>query len=339
MLPLTRRGAIAGAAALALAACAKRPLAPPPRRPIPVIFHTDIGGDVDDTWALLQILRSPELDLKLVATDAGGTGYGARLATKLLDRAGRAHVPVSLGLDAGDYDGRQSAWVGDWQLSDYRGPVLRDGAQAMVDAILASPEPVTVISVGPAPTLAAALRREPAIARNAKLVGMFGSIRLGYDGAPTPAAENNVKVDPAALRTIFEAPWEKTITPLDTCGLVVLDGPLWQRFKASDDPFARMILANHRVWAPRAEWLPKDFDAEAQSSTLFDTVAVQLAFDESLVEMETLPLRVTDDGFTVVDTANGVPVRCATAWRNLAAFEALLVARLTQHGLASPASA
>ena len=33
---------------------------------IPVILDTDIGGDIDDTWALAMLLKSPELDLKLV---------------------------------------------------------------------------------------------------------------------------------------------------------------------------------------------------------------------------------------------------------------------------------
>ena len=34
----------------------------------PVVFATDIGGDVDDTWALAHILRSKELDLNIVLT-------------------------------------------------------------------------------------------------------------------------------------------------------------------------------------------------------------------------------------------------------------------------------
>ena len=33
---------------------------------IPVILNTDIGGDIDDSWALSFLLRSPELDTKLV---------------------------------------------------------------------------------------------------------------------------------------------------------------------------------------------------------------------------------------------------------------------------------
>ena len=34
----------------------------------PVILDTDIGGDIDDTWALVMLLKSPELDPKLITT-------------------------------------------------------------------------------------------------------------------------------------------------------------------------------------------------------------------------------------------------------------------------------
>jgi inosine-uridine nucleoside N-ribohydrolase len=53
-------------------------------KPIPVILDTDIGGDIDDTWALAMLLKSPELDLKLVVTDTGNTTYRAGVAAKLL---------------------------------------------------------------------------------------------------------------------------------------------------------------------------------------------------------------------------------------------------------------
>ena len=36
------------------------------RKKIPVIYDSDIGDDIDDTWALAVLLKSPELDLKLV---------------------------------------------------------------------------------------------------------------------------------------------------------------------------------------------------------------------------------------------------------------------------------
>mgnify|MGYP006308749897 CR=1 FL=1 len=38
---------------------------------VPVILDTDIGDDIDDTWALAMLLQSPELDLDLVVADTG----------------------------------------------------------------------------------------------------------------------------------------------------------------------------------------------------------------------------------------------------------------------------
>ena len=41
---------------------------------IPVVLDTDIGDDIDDTWALALLLRSPDLDLRLVTTEFGKVG-------------------------------------------------------------------------------------------------------------------------------------------------------------------------------------------------------------------------------------------------------------------------
>ncbi len=320
-----RRTMMAGA----LASGAKHAL-PGHHGPMPVIFHSDIGYDVDDTWALLLLLRSPALDLKLVVTDVDNTLYRARVAAKLLHLGGRSDVTVAYGPKAGNARGPQSDWVGRFTLKDYGGHVRHDGAQAIVDTVMASKHKVTIISTGPATLAAAALKLEPRIAKRARFVAMDGSIRVGYDGAPKPVAEYNVKTDPAALRAVFAAPWECTITPLDTCGLLVLDGDDYQRVRHSCDPFARAVIENSRLWLPRAPWMPKDYDLNKRSSTLFDAVAVVMAYDESDLNMETLSLFVTDDGRTVVDPVAGWPVRCATGWRDLNRFKRKMVDALTR---------
>ena len=64
---------------------------------IPVILDTDIGSDIDDTWALAFALRCPELDLRLVVTDRGHPQYRAKLACRILEAAGRTDIPVALG--------------------------------------------------------------------------------------------------------------------------------------------------------------------------------------------------------------------------------------------------
>lgn len=76
----------------------------------------------------------------------------------------------------------------------------------------------------PTTNIAAALAAEPAIAKKARFVGMFGSVRRGSLGGLRPVAEYNVIVDVPACRSVFSAGWEVTITPTDTCGSVVLQG-------------------------------------------------------------------------------------------------------------------
>ena len=68
-------------------------------------------------------------------------------------------------------------------------------------------------------------------------------------------------------------------------------------------------------------------DASSASSTLFDTVAVYLAFDQSLAKIEELPIRVTDKGMTVIDQS-ARKMKVATAWKDMGAFEDLLVTTL-----------
>ena len=303
--------ALAGAGRAAAGSASRRP----------AILDSDIGDDIDDTWALLQLLRSPRLELKLALSDFGNAIYRSRLFAKLLELAGRADVPVGVGLDPRDEPGRQSGWIGDYQLQDYPGAVRRDGVQALIETIERSPEPVTLICIGPVPNIAEALRRAPHIAANARFVGMHGSLRLGYDGAPEPAAEWNVKSDPQALRQVFAAPWDCLITPLDSCGLMRLTGANYQKIRRSEDSSLKALMENYETWLPLAPFIKPGTDPARLSTTLFDTVAIYAAHSEALLIMEDLPVRVTDDGYTVIDEQQGRMVRCATGWKDLSAFE------------------
>ena len=149
---------------------------------IPVILDSDIGDDIDDTWALLMLLRMPQFDVKLVVSDFGNAIYRCRLFAKLLELTGRTDIPIGVGLGREDQAGRQSGWIGDYRLEDYPGVVRRDGVQALIDTIRQSPEPVTLICIGPVPNIAEALRRDPSIAGNARFIGMHGSLYVGYGG-------------------------------------------------------------------------------------------------------------------------------------------------------------
>jgi inosine-uridine nucleoside N-ribohydrolase len=290
---------------------------------IPVILDTDIGGDIDDTWALAMMLKSPELDVRLIVSDHGDTPYRARIIAKMLEVARRTDIPVGIGInqEIQPGTGRQEPWVAGYDLKNYPGIVHADGVKAIIDTIMHSSEPVTLICIGPVPNIAEALRREPKIASKCRFVGMFGSIRRGYDGSAKVSPEWNVVADVKACQKVFTAPWrEMVITPVDTCGVIRLKGRKYQSVCSSCDPLTQAVIANYRIWL-------KDKPDE-QSSVLFDTVAIYLAFTEDLLVMENLGIRVSGDGFTVEDP-KARTIRCAMEWKDMAAFEDFLVQRLT----------
>jgi len=297
------------------------------KKPVPVILDTDIGGDIDDTWALVMMLKSPEVDVKMVVADTGDTEYRAKIIAKMLETAGRTDVPVGVGTSFGNYRAYpQQPWVDDYDLSQYPGTVHEDGIDAMINTIMHAPESVTVICIGPVPNIGEALEREPRIAQNACFVGMHGSVYKGYGGSPKISPECNVVNYTPACQKAFTAPWDMTITPVDTCGLVVLRGEKYQKVRACPDPAIQALMENYRYWL---DYHKNPTQFEKQSSVLFDTVAIYLAFADDLLVMEDLPIRVTDDGYTVIDKENGKMMRVATAWKSLEKFEDFLVDRLT----------
>ncbi len=293
---------------------------------IPVILDTDIGSDIDDTWALVMMLNSPELDIKLVVSDTGDTHYRAKLIAKLLETAGRTDIPVGVGIsfsNEGPY--RQGPWIEDYELKDYPGKVHEDGVQALIDTIMNSESPITLVCIGPVPNIAEALKREPRIAEKARFVGMHGSIYKGYGGSDKVSREYNVRQNSKACQAAFQAAWDITITPLDTCGTVILDGEHYQKIRNAKSPLALALIENYKYWFETSRQPKEVFDQ--RSSVLFDTVAVYLAFSEELLVMKDLGVRVEDDGSTVVDE-KAKTIHVAVDWKDYNAFKDLLTARI-----------
>ncbi len=300
----------------------------PPGKKIPVILDTDIGTDIDDTWALAFLLKCPELDVRLITTASGDTVERAKIVAKILEIAGRTDIPIGFGLPLENTRCFQSEWTRGYRLEAFPGTVFEDGISAITHTILQSPDPITVIAIGPLTNLAAALLHEPGIVQRSCLMGMFGSIRNGYFGKPGMAAEYNVKLFPHACRKVFSSAWRKTIAPLDTSGIVQLKGEKYQAMRESKEPLVQAVMENYLCWTKHYKnKLYHGFDARVESSILYDLVPVYMAFSETYLGIEELRLTVTNEGFTQIDD-EGDLIRCATAWSDLAGFEDLIVSRL-----------
>ena len=113
---------------------------------------------------------------------------------------------------------------------------------------------------------------QPSIAEKANIVAMAGSVYKCYGGAPGPCPEYNIFENvPASqvhfpsppllsspllssplpslllifFKAVYNATWNTTITPLDTCGLAIVNGSTYQTFLAannSDHPLVQTLL-------------------------------------------------------------------------------------------------
>lgn len=294
---------------------------------IPVILDTDLGSDIDDMWAIAMMLNSPEFDIKLIVTANGNTLYRAKIIAKFLEKCGRTEIPIGIGIQLSDQIEAQGKWVESYELESFPGKIHSDGVGAMIDAISNSPVPATLVSIGPVTNIAAALERVPEIAHNAKFVGMQGSVHKGYMGSSDIVAEYNILCDVKACQKVFTAPWDMLISPVDTCGLVQLKGDKYRKMKACKSKIITSLMENYKIWDKdyEGETYSKGYDTE--STILYDTVAVYLAYCEDLLWIEEIGIRVNDDGFTVIDDT-AKKIRCATGWKDLEAFEDLLIDRL-----------
>jgi inosine-uridine nucleoside N-ribohydrolase len=300
--------------------------------PIAVILDTDIGDDIDDVWAIVLLLVSEEFDIKMITSATGDTRARAKTIAKILERLGRNDIPIGIGKKTQSKHNYLSRWVEDYNLENYKGRIYEDGADAMASIITESEKPITIITIGPLTNIAESINSEPDITKNAHLVGMLGSIYTGYAHHPKgkPSAEWNVVQDIDAAKTVFNSAIPMTITPLDTCGTIRLEGDKYQKIVNSENHAAKLIIETYGEWLNRRfgrgnnrrQWV------NSKSTVLYDTAAVYLAMKTDLLKMENLKVSVNNDGYTVIDD-NAKEIEVATKWKDLEAFEDFLLSRLT----------
>ncbi|MBI1902995.1 MAG: nucleoside hydrolase [Planctomycetia bacterium] len=186
-----------------------------------VILSVDPG--IDDALAICLALFDPRIDV--VAVTAVGGNVTAEQATKnvetivqLLDPPRLPRLGAAIHPDPGRPELAASIFGNDGLgNSDFRHVELhnrRPADKVIADEVRATDEPVTIVSLGPLTTIAAALLRDAElVTRVSRLVIMGGTVRA--PGNVTPAAEFNFYCDPKSARTVFRAPIPKTLIPLD----------------------------------------------------------------------------------------------------------------------------
>lgn len=297
---------------------------------IPVILDTDIGGDIDDSWALAFLLRCPELCPKLVLTCLEGGEdpvYRARIAAKQIFESGFDSIPVGAGLAVESETTRMGGWADDYDLESYPAPFYRDGIGAMIDIIMKSEEQVTILCIGPLTNIAEALHREPRIAEKARIIAIMGSIYNGHSlDVIEKASDYNVRADIPSARKVFAAPWDITIAPLDITAHLVVGDDNYQHIlsKRETDPVCKTVLSAFDTWMVEHNCTYY----KSHTTSLYDTAAVYIAVTGDYnVIMEDHVIEIDDGGY-MNDSANGRLVHCAVYWKYKDVFYKFLTDRL-----------
>jgi inosine-uridine nucleoside N-ribohydrolase len=191
------------------------------RGPFRVIIDTDPG--VDDAFALLLAMRSPELKIEGITPVAGNVPLELTLpnALRMVEIAGRTDIPVAAGAKAplmrrlvtAAYAHGENGLGGAVFPEPKTKPVAEPAAEFIRQAVRKYPGEITLITVGPLTNVAAALNADAELAGMVRGLVMMGGSLSG--GNITPAAEFNVYVDPEAARIVFQSGIPITMVGLD----------------------------------------------------------------------------------------------------------------------------
>ena len=185
-----------------------------------LIIDTDPG--VDDIVALVLALGSPKLEVRLLTTVAGNVGV-EKVTQNALDLLHflKKEVPVARGnalplygaiTDAAEIHG--AGGISGWTFEPSPERVLAEhGVLALREELLNSPEPVTLVGIGPLTNFALLFRQYPEVLPQvAEVVFMGGGFGAGNT---TTAAEFNVYADPVATSIVLSSGVPVTMIGLD----------------------------------------------------------------------------------------------------------------------------
>lgn len=194
---------------------------------LPIFLDTDPG--IDDAAAIAAALFAPELDLQLMTTVAGNVSVEKTTRNGLqLLHFWDVDVPLAQGAaaplvrplrDAASVHG-ESGMEGYDFVEHNRQPLAKPAFQAIRDALMHAPQPITLVAIGPLTNIALLLTQYPECRFNIRrLVIMGGSAGRGNF---TPNAEFNIAIDPEAAALVFRSGLEIVMCGLDVTNQAVL---------------------------------------------------------------------------------------------------------------------
>jgi len=245
-----------------------------------VILDTDIGGDIDDAFALVLAINSPELEVVGVCIENSIDGRG-KIAQKILHLAHRDDIPVVEGLPVPGW-GRepppQLRWATDYTETK---PYLSGAVDFIINKVKEYPDEITLVCYGPLTNVAAALQKNPEVKNMVKEIVLMGGV------VSSSSVEFNIESDPQAAKIVFDSSAPITMVGLDVTSRVKLQKQNIEKIRATHTPLTDALFSLYKLWA-------------GLIPTLHDPLAVGVAIDETFVKTFPSHIDVDNKGRTKV---------------------------------------
>jgi inosine-uridine nucleoside N-ribohydrolase len=268
-----------------------------------MIIDTDPGHD--DAMALMLACKSTAFDILAVTTVCGNSTIEntTRNARFILDFLEQKRIPVYSGAEQPLQRPLIQAVVHGKSGLDgidltNESELTEDAVDRILSLVKASPNEVTIVTLGPLTNIAQAIQKDPETMRLAKeIVSMGGAIDVA--GNKNRVAEFNIFVDPEAADIVMRFPIKKTLIPLDACNHVLLQ---LEDISAIKDARLRNLL--NKMLTPYIANLEKD--AGIRGALMYDPLTVFYLLQPSSCRtvMQNVLIETKGDitcGMTVVD--------------------------------------
>ncbi len=236
-------------------------------KPIPIIFDTDIGDDIDDALALALALQSPELDVRAVTTVIDDVESRTRLAWKELGLFGRRDIPLATGAPEPLLDAMRNNRSRQYEVltpsDEFPSAARKSAAELIIETLMGSREKLTIVPVGPLTNVALALKTEPRIKSKIERIVLMGGAFF------PPRAEYNIYRDRIAAEIVFRSGVPVTAVGLDVTEKCKLQGADLDRLRLAKNPASQFLVRLIELWQNgRSEQYPTLHDPLAVASTL-----------------------------------------------------------------------
>lgn len=271
-----------------------------------VILDTDIGDDIDDSFALLLLLESHKFNCLGVTTVFRNSLKRAKMAKQLIRSLGY-DIKVYRGIDdplKQNIDHLISKEIKEKEKYDEDGKYIfpqydksmenekvedENAVDFIIRMIHTYPHEVTLIPIGPLTNIASAIKKDPTI------VPLIKEIRLMGAGLNLNFVEWNIFCDPDAAKIVFSSNINKIVAvTINVTSLTSLTEEEVNSLKDNNSKAIKLVYEAMMKWFKHYEF---------SSPVMHDPLTVASLIDESIINTQLCHLDVdlSKDGYTFIN--------------------------------------